>query len=66
MKLASVRQRWIDQGQSTSIYYKDRNQSAKEVLSDIIKAESLALKGLYYAHSPKDDDEDDACESCSV
>jgi len=65
--LASVRQRWIDQGQSNSLYYLDRNESAYEVLSDIIYAEKQGLKGLYYAHSPKEDDEDEEeCESCSV
>ena len=66
LNLASVRQRWIDQGQSNSTYLRDRNQSAKEILKDIIRAEALSLKGLYYAHSPKDDVEEENCESCSV
>jgi ribonucleoside-diphosphate reductase alpha chain len=66
IKSASVRQRWVDQGQSFSLYYKDRNDSASEVLKDILIAEREGLKGLYYAHSPKDDDvEEEVCESCA-
>lgn len=67
INLASVRQRWIDQSQSFSLYYKDRNDSAAEVLGDILMAEKEGVKSLYYAHSPKEDDElDEACESCSA
>jgi len=62
---ASVRQRWVDQGQSFSLYYFDRNDSAYEVLKDIVLAEIRGLKGLYYAHSPKEDEEIEVCESCS-
>jgi ribonucleoside-diphosphate reductase alpha chain len=64
--LASVRQRWVDQGQSFSLYYKDRNESASEILSDIIYSEKMGLKGLYYAHTPQDDEEEDVCVSCAV
>lgn len=65
--LTSVRQRWTDQGQSFSTYYKDRNESATEVLADIIYSEKQGLKGMYYAHSPKEDEElEEECESCSV
>jgi ribonucleoside-diphosphate reductase alpha chain len=64
---ASVRQRWLDQGQSFSLYYRGRNESAYEVLKDILFAEREGLKGLYYAHSPKDDEEiEEVCESCSA
>ncbi len=66
IRLASIRQRWVDQGQSFSLYYKDRYESASEVLGDIIYAETQGLKGLYYAHSPKDDDIDEGCESCGA
>ena len=66
IKSASVRQRWVDQGQSFSLYYKNRNDSASEVLKDILIAEREGLKGLYYAHSPKDDEvEEEVCESCA-
>ena len=66
IKMASVRQRWVDQGQSFSLYYKNRNESAYEVLKDIVLAEKYGLKGLYYAHTPKpDDEEEEICESCA-
>jgi ribonucleoside-diphosphate reductase alpha chain len=65
IKMASVRQRWVDQGQSFSLYYKDRYESATEVLEDIILAESYKLKGLYYAHTPKDEEEE-GCSSCEA
>ena len=67
IKMASVRQRWIDQGQSFSLGYRDRNESAAEILGDMILAESYGLKGLYYAHTPKpEDEEDEVCESCAA
>ncbi len=67
INLASVRQRWVDQGQSFSLYYKDRNDSAYEILKDILVSEKMGLKSMYYAHSPKEDDElEEACLSCSV
>ncbi len=66
IKLASVRQRFICQSQSFSTYYKDRQESAVEVLGDIVYAESQGVKSLYYAHTPKEDEEEIGCESCSV
>jgi len=67
IKMASVRQRWVDQGQSFSLGYKDRNDSAYEILKDILLAEKHKLKGLYYAHTPKpEDEEDEICESCAA
>jgi len=65
--MASVRQRWICQSQSFSLYYFERNESAYEVLKDIILAEKYKLKSLYYAHSPKEEeDEEVGCESCAA
>jgi ribonucleotide reductase alpha subunit len=67
IKSASVRQRWVDQGQSFGLNYRNRHESAYEVLNDVILAEKYKLKGLYYAHTPKpDDEEDEICESCSA
>ncbi len=67
IRLNSVRQRFIDQGQSFSLYYKDRHDSAAAVLGDIVYAEAQGLKSLYYAHTPKLSDEElEACESCSA
>ncbi len=64
INLSSARQRFIDQGQSLSLYYKDRNESATEVLKDIIYAEKMGLKSLYYAFTLQQDIEE--CLSCSV
>ncbi len=66
IKTASVRQRWICQSQSFSTYNKDRHESAFEILKDVILAEKYGLKSLYYAHTPKDDEEEEVCESCSA
>jgi len=65
MNLASIRQKFVDQGQSFSLYYKDRNDSAYEVLRDIMYAETVGLKGLYYAHSFKEGEDEEKCESCA-
>ncbi len=67
IRLNSIRQRFVDQGQSFSLYYKDRHDSATAVLGDIIYSEDQGVKSLYYAHTPKESDEDlEACESCSA
>jgi len=65
IKLAAIRQPFIEQGQSLSLFYKGRNDSAFEVVKDIVLAEKMGLKSLYYAHSPKDTDIEEVCESCS-
>ena len=65
MNSASIRQKFVDQGQSFSLYYRGRNDSAYQVLRDIMYAETVGLKGLYYAHSPKTDEEEEVCESCA-
>ncbi len=67
MDLAAARQPFIEQSQSLSLFYKDRNDSAYEIVKDIIYAETKGLKTLYYAHSPKDEEDmDEECESCST
>jgi hypothetical protein len=36
-------------------------------LNDVILAEKYKLKGLYYAHTPKpDDEEEEKCDSCAA
>jgi ribonucleoside-diphosphate reductase alpha chain len=62
-KLASIRQRYIDQGQSINTYQKDVT-SATEVIEDIMLAEWLGLKSLYYLQSRTSVKEE--CESCSA
>lgn len=61
--LASIRQKFLDQGQSVSHYYK-LTDSAYEVISDIIHAEEVGQKSLYYLQPMKAGDIE-SCESCS-
>lgn len=65
IELAAIRQKFIDMSQSVSLAYATPD-SAYEVISDIIYAEKLGLKSLYYAHIAKASDlTSDTCESCS-
>lgn len=65
IELAAIRQKFIDMGQSVSLAYKDPD-SAYEVISDIIYAEELGLKTLYYTNTPAADDlAEEVCENCS-
>lgn len=63
-ELASIRQIFLDQAQSFNHYYKTVD-SAKEILSDIMHAEELGIKTLYYLQTPKSLAEVE-CSSCSV
>lgn len=64
IELAAIRQKFICMGQSVSVAYKNPN-SAYEVISDIMYAETLGLKSLYYTFTPQPDDlEDEECVSC--
>ena len=60
--LAAIRQEYLDQGQSINTYAKDPS-SAYEVINDIIYAESIGLKSLYYLQSNTALEE---CESCGA
>lgn len=64
-KLASIRQKFLDQGQSVNHYYKTTD-SSYEIVSDIINAEEIGLKSLYYLTPLKAGDIEEACESCST
>jgi ribonucleoside-diphosphate reductase alpha chain len=61
--LASIRQKFLDQGQSVSHYYKETD-SAHGVIYDIMHAEHVGMKSLYYLQPMKAGDFD-GCESCS-
>lgn len=63
-KLASVRQKFLDQGQSVNHYYKTTD-SSYEIINDIIHAEEIGLKSLYYLQPLKAGDVE-SCESCST
>ena len=63
--LAAVRQKYLlngHQGQSVNTYITNTN-SAYEILSDIIYAESVGLKSLYYLQSKNSTVE--VCDSCA-
>jgi len=61
--LASIRQKFLDQGQSVSHYYKETD-SAFVVVSDIMHAEEVGMKSCYYLQPMKAGDIE-GCESCS-
>ena len=62
--LAAIRQKWIDQGQSVTHYYK-KTKSAYAVLDDIMDAEEKGMKSNYYLQ-PMKAEMQEACESCSA
>ena len=66
IELAAIRQKFIDMGQSVSLAY-SKPDSAYEVVKDIIYAEQLGLKTLYYTHTPieEGDLEEESCEGCA-
>lgn len=64
IKLAAIRQCFIDQGQSTDTFYRNIS-SASEIIENILYAESVGLKGMYYMNQLKIEEEE-ACESCST
>ena len=64
IELAAIRQKFLCMSQSTSLAY-NSSRSAYELISNVIYAESLGLKTLYYTHTRKASDEDhEVCESC--
>ena len=66
IELAAVRQKFLCMSQSVSLAYTSLT-SAYEHIANIIYAEELGLKTLYYTHTKKPDEVDDldsGCESC--
>lgn len=63
IKHAAVRQKWIDQGQSISLYAKGAKFSMKDAYKERLLAHRLGVKSIYYVKFQKVDD--DICESCS-
>ena len=65
IKLAAIRQMFIDQSQSVNLYY-TKPESAKELWDDIQYAMDLGVKTLYYMKTPKSNFElEEVCESCT-
>jgi ribonucleotide reductase alpha subunit len=64
IELAAIRQKFICMGQSVSLAYANPD-SAYEVINDIMYAEELGLKSLYYTYTPLPDDmSEEGCDSC--
>jgi ribonucleoside-diphosphate reductase alpha chain len=66
IKLAAIRQKFLDQSQSTNLYYRKPN-SAKELAFHTFYAMKLGIKTLYYLKTPKGELEKSeyVCESCT-
>ena len=62
---AAIRQKFICMGQSVSLAY-PKPDSAYEIISDIMYAEELGLKSLYYTYTPIEGEDlsDEECEAC--
>lgn len=63
IKLAAVRQKWIDQGQAVSLYAKGQEFSLRKAFEERLLAHSLGLKSIYYTKFQKAGA--DICQSCS-
>ena len=64
IELAAVRQKFLCMSQSVSLAYLAMT-SAYEHISNIIYAEELGLKSIYYTHTQKAGEEvEEVCESC--
>ena len=62
--LAAVRQQYIDQSQSLTLFYTEEEcKNASQLLEDILYAWSKKIKTLYYSKTPKANEV--ACESCT-
>lgn len=64
IELAAIRQRFLCMSQSVSLAYTS-SKSAHELVENVIYAEKLGLKTLYYTHTRKANEDVEHCESCS-
>ena len=64
IELAAIRQKFLCMSQSVSLAYTS-SKSSYEFIKNIIYAESLGLKTIYYTHTRKASEaEPEVCESC--
>ncbi len=63
IELAAIRQKFLCMSQSVSLAYTS-TKSAYEAVSNIIYAEELGLKTIYYTYSQKATEAEEVCESC--
>lgn len=66
IKLASVRQKWIDQAQSLTLFIKPEEITGGDLSNLYILAWKSGLKTLYYVRSKSKTDITDDCEMCST
>jgi ribonucleoside-diphosphate reductase alpha chain len=65
IKLAAVRQKWVDQGQSINLYVKGTSYSMSTAYEERKYANSLGIKSLYYVKFKKGDANEEQCDSCT-
>jgi len=65
LELAAIRQKFLDQSQSLNLYQTNPD-SAFDIINDIVYAEKLGVKSLYYFNSLKKGDIEEVCEGCAV
>jgi len=63
IELAAIRQKFIHMSQSVSLPYKTP-PTAYEWITDIMYAEKLGMKSIYYTYVDKEDNAIENCESC--
>ena len=64
IELAAIRQKFLCMSQSVSLAYSS-TKSAYEAVTNLIYAEQLGLKTIYYTYSQKAEEvEEEVCESC--
>ena len=64
IRLAAIRQLWIDQSQSVNTYLTEDKWNYEYISNLHMLARRLGMKTLYYMFTPKSGD-NEACESCS-
>lgn len=63
--LGAIRQIFIDQAQSLTLFYVDCD-SVNQLYEDYKYAKNLGIKTIYYMKTPKSAEDLKSCESCSV
>ena len=63
--LGAIRQIFIDQSQSLTLFYVDCD-SVNQLYEDYKYAKNLGIKTIYYMKTPKSAEDLKSCESCSV
>ncbi|MEM4959119.1 MAG: ribonucleoside-diphosphate reductase subunit alpha [Nanopusillaceae archaeon] len=66
IRLASVRQKWIDQAQSLTLFIKPEEITGGDLSNLYILAWKSGLKTIYYVRSRSKTDITDDCEMCST